>query len=158
MNREVLFKELYEKHIAMVKQLCLGYCKGNLAHAEDLAQEVFINVWNGLEKFRAEASYKTWIYRIAINTCLISIRANSKQPETVTLTGEHDGTQANTSEDRVASLYQTIGSLPPVDRLIIMLVLEELTYEEISATLGMSEVNVRVKIHRIKNKMRQLLK
>ena len=70
-DRHQFFKGLHEQYYPMVKQLCLGYMKGDTYAAEDITQEVFINIWNGLEKFRSDASYKTWIYRIAINTCLL---------------------------------------------------------------------------------------
>jgi RNA polymerase sigma-70 factor (ECF subfamily) len=159
-ERHVLFKSLHQQYYPMVKQLCLGYMKGDTYAAEDMAQDVFINIWNGIDNFRSEASYKTWIYRIAVNTCLLHIRNNSKRQATTELNDVHfDNTQEATySEERFQLLYKAIGALLPVDRLIMMMVLEELPYEEIGAITGINQVHLRVKIHRIKSKIREKIK
>jgi RNA polymerase sigma-70 factor (ECF subfamily) len=159
-EKHVLFKSLHEQYYPMVKQLCLGYMKGDTYAAEDIAQDVFINIWNGFDNFRSEASYKTWIYRISVNTCLLHIRNNKKKQATTELNEVHfESTQEATySEERFLSLYKAIGELPPVDRLIMMMVLEELPYEEIGTITGISQVHLRVKIYRIKNKIREKIK
>ena len=71
-----LFESLHLQYYAMVLQMSLGYMKGDSELARDMAQEVFINIWNALAKFKGESSYKTWIYRITVNTCLLYIRSN----------------------------------------------------------------------------------
>ena len=73
------FKNIYEDNYPKVLRLCLGYCNGNEPQAKDLAQEVFIKVWDNLKTFREEASLSTWIYRITVNTCLVHIRNNKKR-------------------------------------------------------------------------------
>lgn len=159
-DRHGLFEGLHERYYKMVKQLCLGYMKGDTYAAEDIAQEVFINIWNGLETFRSDSSYKTWIYRIAMNTCLLYIRSNAKRQATHELNEIHLEKQQEVfyNEERFQALYKAIGELPPVDRLVMMMVLEELPYEEIGSITGISQVHLRVKIHRAKNKLRQLIK
>ena len=156
-----LFESLHQQYQPMVLQMCLGFMKGDEDLAKDLAQEVFINIWNSLSKFKGNSSYKTWVYRITVNTCLLHIRTN-KNRRTVDLneapahTTMLEPTGSEGQEYR--GLYAAIGQLVELDRLIIMLVLEELDYEEISKVIGISAVNLRVKIHRIKNKIRQYLK
>ena len=159
-ERQELFKGLYEQYYKMVKQLCLGYTKGDVYAAEDITQEVFINIWNGLGKFRSEASFKTWIYRIAVNTCLLHIRNKAKRQPTQELNEDHlEKTQEEYhDQERFQALYKAIGALPPVDRLIMMMVLEEFPYEEIGSITGISQVHLRVKIHRAKHKLGQLIK
>jgi RNA polymerase sigma-70 factor (ECF subfamily) len=159
-GRHTIFKSLYDQYYPMVKQLCTGYMKGDINSAEDITQDVFINIWNGFENFRSEASYKTWIYRIAVNTCLLHLRSTSKLQATTELNEVHLERTAEViySEERFRLLYKAIGALPPVDRLIIMMVLDELPYEEIGTITGISQVNLRVKIYRIKNKIRELVK
>lgn len=157
-DKQVLFESLHQQYFAMVKQLCLGYVKGDSFAAEDLTQEVFIRVWNALDSFRKEASYKTWIYRITVNTCLLHIRDNTKRKSTLELDeAYHLAQHAGTREKHYSDLYQAIGTLPQLDRLILMLVLEELSYTEIANITGINEIHLRVKIHRIKKKMRQLI-
>ncbi|MGZ5221015.1 MAG: RNA polymerase sigma factor, partial [Chitinophagaceae bacterium] len=144
----------------MVLQICKGYMKGDDDLAKDLAQDVFINVWNALSKFRGEALHKTWIYRITVNTCLLYIR-NNKNKQTASFDEVMDITRmpaADKDTNQYSSLYQAIGMLPELDRLIMMLLLEDLEYSEICEITGISSVNLRVKIHRIKIKMKEILK
>lgn len=155
-----LFESLHKQYQPMVLQMCLGFMKGDEDLAKDLAQEVFINIWNSLSKFRGNSSYKTWVYRITVNTCLLHIRTNKNKQtvdlkEAPTQTAIHEPTGTEGQEYR--GLYTAIGKLVELDRLIIMLVLEELDYEEISNVIGIGAINLRVKIHRIKKKIRQYL-
>jgi len=69
-SRTKLFETIYHQHEPMVLQMCLGFVKGDNDIANDLLQEVFISVWKNLEKFKGASTYKTWIYRITVNTCL----------------------------------------------------------------------------------------
>ncbi|WP_207494440.1 RNA polymerase sigma factor [Aridibaculum aurantiacum] len=159
-ERQVIFHSLHQQYLPMVKQLCLGYVRGDMQLAEDLTQEVFINTWHGLEKFRNDASYKTWIYRITVNTCLLYLRSSKKLHDTFELDDLHTEAPERVEqvEDHYQSLYKAIGALPHIERLIMMMILEELTYEEIGAITGINAIHLRVKIHRIKKKMRQLVK
>ena len=139
----------------MVMQICLGYMKGDHQKAQDLSQEVFINTWNALSKFRGEATYKTWIYRITVNTCLMQIRKEKKQPPIPLETEDHEITVDGAEDHQL--LYQAIGQLPETDRILIMLVLEELEYAEIAQILGINEGTLRVKVHRIKKRLKKIL-
>ena len=154
-----LFETLHNDYGGMVFQLCLGYMKGDNDLARDLSQEVFINIWSALSSFKRASSYKTWIYRIAVNTCLKYIRdkketyQDSIDEKTVIVATERDPVQ----EHKQQLLYKAIGQLKEVDRLIIMLVLDELEYAEISTIIGINEGNLRVKIHRIKKDIKKIL-
>ena len=154
---EERFDALYKAHKPMVLQLCLGYAKGDVELASDLCQEVLINTWNALPGFRAEASVKTWIYRITVNTCLLYLRKESKSPIAPINMGtmEREVPIPEGESNASKALYKAIGELPPLDRFIIMLVLEELEYEEIERIVGISAVNLRVRIHRIRRKMKK---
>jgi len=152
-----IFETLHNSYHAMVLQMCTGFVNGDKDVAADLSQEVFINVWNALPTFRNESSHKTWIYRIAVNTCLQYIR-KSKNKSRVPI--EHAGSvhdQTGHEEERANELMKAIGQLENVDRLVIMMVLDQLEYEEIARVIGISENNLRVKIHRIKQKLKTLL-
>ncbi len=152
------FESLHISYQPMVRQMCMGFMKGDREMADDLAQEVFINVWNALPSFRGESSHKTWIYRITVNTCLQQIRKGKKElkvPIEHATNAVHDA--SDHEEERAAALMKAIGQLEEVDRLIIMMVLDELEYEEIARVMGISENNLRVKIHRIKGRIKTLL-
>ena len=144
----------------MVLQMCLGFMKGDRELAKDIAQEVFINVWNALDSFKGASTHKTWIYRITVNTCLLYIRSDKKN-QTTPLDDDNHLVAFETSgheEEQHVALYKAIGELAKIERLIIMLVLDGVEYEEIEKITGISSINLRVKIHRIKKKMRELLK
>ncbi len=151
-----LFQSLYEQHQRMVLTLCRGFMKGDLELANDLAQDVFVNVWNALPSFRGQASYKTWIYRITINTCLLQLRKDNKRPVVSLNEAVHDREDEATHEPE-RQLYRAIGQLEEVERLMMMLVLEDLPYPEIAAMMGISENNLRVKIHRARTKLKTFL-
>lgn len=151
------FETIYSQHHSMVLQMCLGYTKGDRDTANDLSQEVFISVWKNLHKFRGASSYKTWIYRITVNTCLQYIKKEKASP---ILNEDIRPTIADTDEtanDDIQKLYEAIGQLKKIDRLIIMMVLENQDYDTISEIIGIKPTNVRVKIHRIKKRLKTIL-
>lgn len=152
-----LFESLHRQYHPMVLQLCLGFMKGDPNLAKDLSQEIFINIWNALEKFKGKSSYKTWVYRIAVNTCLLYLRDNKKKKTLPLGEVQQTMTHSPADKDEYYELYQAIGKLGELDRLIIMLVLEELEYDEISKITGIYPTNLRVKIHRIRKKMKQFI-
>lgn len=133
--------------------------KGDTDLARDLSQEVFINIWSALSSFNHASSYKTWIYRIAVNTCLKYIRdkkdtyQDAIDEKIVFIADETDHVQ----DHKHRLLYKAIGQLKEVDRLLIMLVLDELEYTEISSIIGITEGNLRVKIYRIKKDIKKIL-
>lgn len=152
-----IFESLHNSYQSMVLQMCTGFVNGDKDVAADLSQEVFINVWNALPNFRSESSHKTWIYRIAVNTCLQYIRKSKNKIrvpiEHATFVQDQNGNE----QERANELMKAIGQLENVDRLVIMMVLDELEYEEIARVMGISENNLRVKIHRIKQRLKTLM-
>lgn len=156
-SNKKIFETIYFQHHPMVLQMCLGYTKGDRDTANDLSQEVFISVWKSLTKFRGTSSYKTWIYRITVNTCLQYIKKEKISP---ILSEDSRPIIAETDEstnDNIQKLYEAIGQLKKIDRLIIMMVLENQNYDSISEVIGIKPTNVRVKIHRIKKRLETIL-
>ncbi len=148
------FTEIYNANAQHVFKICLGYIN-ETQQAQDLMQEVFIRVWQKLAQYRGDAKLSTWIYRITVNTCLSHIRS-TKHKTPVALSESFDSADDNSSalkEQQVQHLYNAIQKLQETDRLIISMVLEEIPYAEIADTLDVSEGNLRVKIHRIKQEL-----
>jgi len=143
----------------MVMQVCTGFVKGKTALASDLCQEVFIHIWNAMATFEARSTIKTWIYRITVNTCLQYVRKQGRNPE-VPMQGKEHQIPNEPVNDHQASqiLYVCMGKLPEIDRLLMMMVLNGLGYQEISDIIGISHANVRVKVHRIKHKLKKLIR
>nr|WP_315026236.1 RNA polymerase sigma factor [uncultured Chryseobacterium sp.] len=152
----MVFEEIYELYWQKIFRLCMGYLNDtNLA--QDLAQETFIIVWQQLPKFRNESSIGTWIFRIASNNCLRQIE-KEKRFSKADLPINLEEKKQESMEPQIQLLYQYISELPETDRIIISLELEEVKQAEIAQITGLSESNVRVKIHRIKEKLTQKFK
>ncbi|WP_370086450.1 RNA polymerase sigma factor [Ekhidna sp.] len=156
-NNSDLFETLHTDYYGMVNQMCLGFMKGNKDLAQDLTQEAFINTWRALDKFKGASSYKTWIYRITVNTCLKYIRDSKTKDQSSIEEHMHLPDDSDNTDQEHQELYRAIGQLGEVDRLIIMMVLDELDYNEIAEVVGISEGNLRVKIHRIKKNLKKIL-
>src|SRR5699024_9150338 len=141
------FKEIYDQHWDKIYRLCMGYINDS-AKAKDLAQETFIKVWKNLKQFKGDSKISTWIYRIAVNTCLRQIENDHKLIKT-TLPDPIEGKNEPSPEPDIQLLHRFISELKEVDRIIISLELEGMKQAEIAKVIGISPVNVRVKIHRI---------
>jgi RNA polymerase sigma-70 factor, ECF subfamily len=149
-------EEVYTVYWKKIFRLCMGYVN-NYDQAQDLAQETFIIAWQQLPKFRGEASIGTWIFRIASNHCLRQIERDKRYPKAywpVDLKEE----MRESLEPQIQKLYRFISELAETDRIIISLELEDIKQAEIASIVGLSEANVRVKIHRIKEKLSQKFK
>jgi RNA polymerase sigma-70 factor (ECF subfamily) len=120
--------------------------------AQDMAQETFIIVWEQLPKFRNEASLSTWIFRIASNNCLRHIEKQNRFPKAAMPINLIDKKQEDI-EPQIQFLYKCISELPETDRVIISLELENVKQAEIANIVGLSEANIRVKIHRIRERL-----
>jgi RNA polymerase sigma-70 factor (ECF subfamily) len=123
----------------------------------DLFQETLINMWKGIDSFREESKISTWIYRVALNTCLLQERKKKKEVKKVPLTMDVNFFQdddANAAQVRM--LHQRIGKLGLVDRALVMMWLEGMSYDEIGAVMGISSQNVGVKLFRIKEQMKKM--
>ncbi|WP_338225757.1 sigma-70 family RNA polymerase sigma factor [Algoriphagus confluentis] len=159
-SQKTNFDFLYQSHYPMVMQLCMGFMKGDQDQAKDLTQEVFIQVWNNLGKFRQDATPKTWIYRITVNTCLNFLKKQKNKDQKL---GEIMRDQETTEEieftetDPSKMLFEAMGKLSEIDRLVTGLLLDDVPQEEIATILGITEGNLRVKIHRIKLRLKKLI-
>lgn len=129
----------------------MGYVN-DIDKAKDLSQETFITVWQNLSKFRNESSVGTWIFRIASNHCLRLIEKEKKMPKEEMPKEIIEEVQI-TDDSKKEFLYKSISELPETDRIIISLELEDIKQAEIAEIIGLSEANIRVRIHRIKEKL-----
>lgn len=152
----MVFEDIYKAYWQKIFRLCMGYIN-DYDLAQDMAQETFIIVWQQLPKFRNEANISTWIFRIASNKCLRQIEKKTrfiKAELPINLKQEKE----ENIEPQIQFLYKCISELPETDRIIISLELENIKQSEIAIIVGLSEVNIRVKIHRIKEKLTQKFK
>jgi RNA polymerase sigma-70 factor, ECF subfamily len=146
-----MFDEIYKTYWSKVFRLCMGYVN-DYELAQDIAQETFIIVWQQLPRFRNESNVGTWIYRIATNNCLRQIDRQKKK-STDALPENMPDVHLPDLEPQIQLLYKFVAELPELDRIIISLELEDVRQAEIAEVVGISEANVRVRIHRIKERL-----
>lgn len=162
MNKELEqnFVELLEKHQNIVHKVCRLYTNNQDAH-NDLFQEITIQLWKAYPKFRGDAKFSTWMYRVGLNTAITLYRKSKRsiktqEFETVSFkikSVEYDDTE----EQQLKLLYEAVHQLNDIEKALVLLYLEDKNYKEISETLGISEVNARVKMNRVKKKLRTIL-
>jgi RNA polymerase sigma factor (sigma-70 family) len=155
LSTEEQFNTIYQQHYAKVFRLCKGYFNGDEMLAADATQEVFIKVWQHLERFRKEAAIGTWIYRITVNTCLLHLRKPSSRKEVKTVfLPEQAAEPYNPQPDvQLRKMYACIQQLDETGKMIILMVLEGIDYTAIAGVAGITEDTLRVKIHRIKKNL-----
>ena len=158
MKREddsLFFTQLVREHKSTIYTVCYMFSKDE-EEVNDLFQETLINMWKGIDSFREESKISTWIYRVALNTCLLQERKKKRQVPKVPLTMDvnfFEDDSANATQ--VRQLHQRIGKLGLVDRALVMMWLEGMSYDEIGAVMGISAQHVGVKLSRIKEMLKK---
>ncbi len=162
MNKELehSFVELLEKHQNIVHKVCRLYTNNQDAH-NDLFQEITIQLWRAYPKFRGDSKFSTWMYRVGLNTAITLYRKNKRKIQTEGFDALEFKIKAeaydDTEEQQLKIMYKAIHKLNDIEKALIFLYLEDKDYTEISETLGISEVNARVKMNRTKKKLRTLI-
>ena len=150
----------FETNQNIAHKICRLYTTNQEAH-NDLFQEITIQVWKNYSKFRGDSKFSTWMYRVALNTAISLYRKSTRTIKTQDFTDVSYKIKAveydDTEEKQLASLYKAIHYLNDIDKALIFLYLEDKNYKEISETLGISEVNARVKMTRAKEKLKKIL-
>ena len=155
-NEFVLLIETYQR---VIYKVCYIYSKDK-DNLNDLYQESVLNLWRSYPRFRNECKVSTWIYRIALNTCISFYRKEKNVPEIVSLTRDTDwAIEAHDPiNEMLKQLYQMINQLGQLDKSIILLYLEDKSYEEIAEITGLTVTNVATKLSRIKDKLKRMKK
>ena len=149
-----------EKHQNIVHKICRIYTNDQEAH-NDLFQEVTIQLWKAYPKFRGDSKFSTWMYRVALNTAITLYRKSKRTIKTQDIDDfsykitahEYD----DESEKQLKLLYSAVKELNDIDKALVFLYLEDQSYREIAETLGITEINARVKMNRIKTKLKSIV-
>ena len=153
---EIEFAQTVREHKGTIYTVCYMF-SNNPEEVADLFQEILINLWKGFSKFRGDSNIRTWIYRVSLNTCISSERKKNRKVETLPLTMDID-LFSDSDEDtkQVQMLRNRINKLGPFDRAIVLLWLENLSYDEIGSIVGISAKNVSVRLVRIKDQLKKM--
>jgi RNA polymerase sigma-70 factor, ECF subfamily len=164
--KEEQFRKIVEEQQERVWNICRHYAR-TVDDTKDLQQEVMINVWRNLDAFRGEAALSTWIYRIAVNTCLSYIMKENRRSDfnlsldhknVEQLMHEDETSEKLVEEKQLEELHNTINQLTVIDKLLISLSIEKVTTREMADIIGITEPNVRTKLHRIREELRTKIK
>lgn len=164
-TKEEHYKKIIEENEERITRIC-QYYSNCTEDSKDMCQEVLINIWKSLDSYRGEAAISTWIYRIAINTSLsmsgkafkqLKFRVDLDMQHLGNLIEEEENEKQKLLENQLDELQVEINQLSIIDKALISLLLENLSGKEIAQIIGLTESNVRVKIHRIKETLRESL-
>lgn len=158
---EQSFISLINKHQGIIHKVCGMYCHDR-DEKKDLFQEVVLQLWKSFGSFRGESKVTTWIYRVALNTAISTFRKESRKPQqsdidTLNVQIAED-TDYQVKNEQFQQLYNAIKQLSEIERAIVMLYLDDIPYEEIAETVGITANNARVRMNRIREKLRQIMK
>lgn len=153
------FLELVQEHQGILHKICRLYATAP-EDRQDLYQEIVIQLWKSYASFRGEAKFSTWMYRIALNTAISDLRRQQRKVKVLFPEEAPAGLAAEPvsweKEEQLKQLYDAIGQLGEVEKALIMLYLEDRSYEEMEEIMGINQNNLRVKMNRIKDKLRKL--
>lgn len=150
------FTALVKRHEKIIFSVSFFYATADVPF-EDLRQEILMSLYKGYSSFKGNSTEATWVYRVSINTCLFSLKRYTPRFRTVPIDEIH---ALNSGEDsdiefrhKLQWLYNAIAGLNPMEKALIIMWLDELTYEEIAANMGIPRNTVASRLHRIKEKL-----
>lgn len=157
---EKAFVKQLQENQNLIHKICRLYTNDEDAH-KDLFQEITIQLWKAYPKFRGEAKFTTWAYRVALNTAITLYRKKTRTVNTIEFDSKlHKVNQDEYNyeeEEHIKMLYQAVQQLNDIEKALVFMYLEDKDYAEIAETLGISEVNARVKMNRIKGRLKKIL-
>lgn len=150
------FERVVRSHKSTIYTVCYMFSKDR-DEVQDLFQDTLINLWQGYDNFRGESKVDTWIWRVALNTCVSAERKKKRRGERVPLSMASDLFSDTDAESKqVQQLYRCINKLNLMDRALILLWLENMSYEDMGAIMGISPKNISVKLVRVKQQLIEL--
>ncbi|WP_434503225.1 RNA polymerase sigma factor [Prevotella sp.] len=151
---ETEFAQIVKENKSTIYTVCYMFSK-DTDEVNDLFQEVLVNLWKGMSSFKGRSDIRTWIYRIALNTCISMDR--KKKIKTIPLSMDANLFQDQDEDTKqVKLLHGRINKLQPFDKAIVLLWLENISYDEIGEIVGVSTKNVASRLFRIKEKLRSM--
>lgn len=156
-SKETDFEKIVREHKSTIYTVCYMFSKDQ-DEVNDLFQDILINLWKGFDAFRGDSKVETWFWRVSLNTCISDDRKKKRRGERVPLDVVTNlYTDTDNDSKQIQQLYARINKLGVMDRAIVLLWLENMSYEDIGAIIGISPKNVSVKLVRIKQQLMQML-
>lgn len=152
-DKEKQFEKIIMESKRTIYTVCYMFSKDKM-QVDDLFQEILLRLWMGFDTFRHESNLRTWIYRVSFNACLNLEKQKKRRVATTPLNVDIDPyTDTDPDTLQIRQLYALINRLDILDRALVLLWLEGISYDEIGAIMGISAKNVSVRLVRIKSKL-----
>lgn len=156
MNPDDEFVKLVQDNEKIIYKVCSVYVTDEYSMA-DLYQDVVYNLWKSFQGFRGECAISTWMYKVALNTCISQLRKNMKRPQHVSLSALCDHlSETGGMEENIREMYSLIRRLTSLEKAIVLLYLDEHSYQEIADITGLTPTNIGVRLVRIKEKLKKM--
>ena len=160
-TKETRFLQLIGENKGILFKICKIY-QDDPDDRNDLLQEMTLQLWLAFDSFRGDSKFSSWMYRVALNTAIVFFKKQKRRPDSEQLPylfdKEEEPSATGEKEARLKVFYKAVQQLGKVEKALIYLYMEDQPYEEIAASVGITEGNVRVRINRLKNKLKEIIK
>lgn len=159
--KEAEFLKQMESNKGILFKICRIY-QDNAEDRNDLLQEMTLQLWLAFDSFKGESKFSSWMYRVALNTAIAFFKKQKRRPDIQSLPYDFDRAEelsmVNEEEEKLAMFYKAVHQLNKIEKALVYLYMEDQSYEEIATHLGITQVNVRVRMSRLKEKLKQITK
>jgi len=160
-TKETLFLRQMEVHKGILYKICRIY-QDDAEDRHDLLQEILLQLWLSYDSFRGDSQFSSWMYRVAFNTAIVFFKKERRRQDAFTITPYTDLPEelhiVHEKDDMLQIFYQAVQKLNKVEKALIFLYMEGQSGKEIAAVLGITPLNVRVRLNRTKDKLKYIIK
>jgi RNA polymerase sigma-70 factor (ECF subfamily) len=165
LNKEDTFNQIVTENSERIQRIC-SYYNSDTEEQKDMYQEILVNIWKSLKNFKGNSALSTWVYRVAVNTALnytgkvyrqMKLNVDKNLESIHAIIDDEEAGKKMLEEEQYSQLQVALNLLSVIDKALISLSLEGLSMKEIADVIGITEANVKVKIHRIKSQLRNQL-
>lgn len=154
-ERAEAFEDIIRKYSLMITKVCYYFAE-NIPELKDLRQDVLLNIWTGWDKFRMQSKPSTWIYRVCFNTCITYRRKTKQRKNEVPLSSVLEIEDESFDMEKYREMHRLIGRLGSEEKAMILMWLDENSYDEIAEVIGLKRNTVATRLKRIKEKLVKL--
>jgi len=160
-TKQARFLQLIEENKGILFKISKIY-QDDPEDRSDLLQEMILQLWIAFDSYRAESKFSTWMYRVGLNTAIAFFRKQKRRPDSEKLPFGFDQAEEKTlageKEEQLAVFYKAVQHLNKVEKALVYLYMEDVPYDDIAASLGITPINVRVRLNRLKSKLKEIIK
>jgi RNA polymerase sigma factor (sigma-70 family) len=159
-TKQTHFLQLIEENKGILFKICKIY-QDDPEDQNDLLQEMTLQLWLAFDSYRGESKFSTWMYRVALNTAIVFFKKQKRRPDNekipIGFDQAEESTLAGEKEEQLSVFYKAVQQLNKVEKALVYLYMEDVPYDDIAAGLGITPINVRVRINRLKTKLKEII-